>query len=126
MRGVSLAETMLAFLIVSLALLGLVAQQIYAHRAQAKVSLRQRAGVAAASQMAELQAQLLDDFTPRTVVRQRVKAGGPERESPDLEYAATVAAVPGLDTLLDVAVSVYFTDAQGPQQVDLRTRCLKP
>lgn len=111
---------MLALLIVSMALLGLVAQQIYAHRAQSKVSLRQRAGVAAASQMAELQAQLLADFTPRTVARQRVYA------VEELEYAAVAAAVPGLDDLLDVAVTVYFTDAQGPQQVNLRTKCLKP
>jgi len=118
MRGFTLAETMLALLIVSIALLGLVAQQIYAHRAQSKVSLRQRAGMEAASRMADLQAGLMEDFVPRTVARQAVEEG--------LEYAATVQPVPGLDDLLDVRVTVYFTDAQGPQQADLRTRCLRP
>jgi prepilin-type N-terminal cleavage/methylation domain-containing protein len=121
MRGFTLAEVMLAVLILSLAVLGLLSVQAYAFRAQSKGTERNRASVIAASRMNALEAKLKDDFGASVT---QARAYVPDEAG--YEIAVAQAAVPPLDDLKELLVTVYWTDDQGPHEYDLRTRVLKP
>lgn len=121
MRGFTLAEVMLAVLILSLAVLGMLSVQAYAFRAQGKGTERNRASLLAASRMNAVEAKLKDDFGATLT-----QARAPVPDAPGFELAVAQAAVPALADLREVLVTVYWTDDQGPHEYGLRTRILKP
>lgn len=110
----------MAFLVLSLAILGLVSVQVYALRAQSKMGERNVAAVIAASRLNALEGQLDQDFG-RVVAAARA----PLPDHPDYQLAIAERALPGLDNLKEVAVCVYWTDAHGPHEYCVWSRFLK-
>ena len=118
MRGFSLAEVVVAFLVVTLAVLALVSVQIYVLRAQAKTTERSTASTLAASRLNSIESVLLQDFYAPVAASR-----APLPEPPGFELAVTDEV---LDQLREVHVAVYWTDANGPQEQALWTRFLRP
>ncbi|MBI2913109.1 MAG: prepilin-type N-terminal cleavage/methylation domain-containing protein [Chloroflexi bacterium] len=117
--GFTLAEIMVALLVVSIGLFALVALQIHSLRAQQGTTQRHTASLLAASLADEAVEQLEIDFGAAVdKSRQAATVAG-------YEFEIRAAPDPASALLKQLEVVVYWTDRQGAQQYRLATKVVK-
>ncbi|MCA9797054.1 MAG: prepilin-type N-terminal cleavage/methylation domain-containing protein [Candidatus Eremiobacteraeota bacterium] len=118
-RGFSLLEVLLVIFVISVPLLALIASQMFGLRASSKSQERQTATIIAASLLEEAERELSGTFVSGSLNRPRQTVD----DFPDYEYEMSEENVGA--GLRRVAVTVFWSDRQGPQQLQLVTKLLR-
>lgn len=106
-RGFTLVEVMIALVVLSIAVLGLVAAQIWALRSSEANRQRHTASEIASAQMASIESRLRADFTGTDVTQART----PVPDQAGFDYQVTPA--PEGSRLRNVEVRVFYQDRTG-------------
>lgn len=118
-RGFTIAETMVALVVLSIAVLGLVAVQAYSLRSSQGNKTRHEASEIASAVMASVESRLRKNPDDTTIAQtERV----PVREG--FEYTVTTRTAE--TRLLHVSVCVYYKDRTGEHSYDVWTYYFDP
>lgn len=117
-RGFTLGEILIAILIVGVSVLTALGTALYAHKGLGKADYRFRASQKAVAVMADIEAQLTDDLDANVAqTRQPLPPQYNPEGVPAFEYEITEGFVgPPEDRLKEVNLTLYWTEAQGPQR----------